>query len=323
MAFINCDTFNDEKERVNDKFKQLDSKDKEHDAEIEALKNKDKEHDARIKVFEDAKPEVLVNNNFSTVTKNADGTITKTFPIEFIWNKGDYSNYGIDFHTTLNNECFIFKSLINKHFYRIYRQGVAYIPLSVLEMSEIVRADVIPLNHPGETDESAYILDKSDRLAVALNYYANPCQKLGLAVVTVTGYGNTNALDFAQTDPENVGEDAICDTLNNGQIIDFEKLYYLQNQTCTLNQRFIASGTVQAGDNVIYSSGGQVNIPNSLPIGTQYSIIQTTDNDVFLTGNGLIAPLNSSLTLSGKNAVVTVLIQDANTIRIFGQTKAG
>lgn len=95
------------------------------------------------------------------------------------------------------------------------------------------------------------------------------------------------------------------------------------NMPCEMNTNIVGSYTITNNDNVILSNGGTITIPNGLPNGRMFTIIQAGTGKVTLQGDGHIqvtAPLDGSLTLAGVNAVVSILIIN-NEARVFGQTE--
>lgn len=101
-----------------------------------------------------------------------------------------------------------------------------------------------------------------------------------------------------------------------------------RNQPCTVSCKHLSDGQdyiVTPYDEFITSSGGKIIVnAETLLVGTQFTVVQTTSNAVTIekAGNTTIhAPHKGTLKLAGKNAVVTIMRELNNNVRVFGQTE--
>nr|DAX35532.1 MAG TPA: hypothetical protein [Caudoviricetes sp.] len=101
------------------------------------------------------------------------------------------------------------------------------------------------------------------------------------------------------------------------------------NETCKVPCKNINSNyTVLDSDNTIISVAHDpitVTFPNNIPTGRMFTIIQAGAGEITLANagnNSFIAPREGGFKLGGVNAVVTVLYELGNTVRVFGDTKA-
>lgn len=97
------------------------------------------------------------------------------------------------------------------------------------------------------------------------------------------------------------------------------------SEPCTVSMDTVADGyTLVNSDNVLLSTGGTlaVNVTSAVK-GRQFTIVQTTDKPVTITGNGvtIVPPYLGTLVTAGINAVVTLMCEDKGKFRLFGQTK--
>lgn len=94
------------------------------------------------------------------------------------------------------------------------------------------------------------------------------------------------------------------------------------NETCKIPIIHAGSHTIADGNNTIISTGGTITVPQGIPVGRLFTVIQSTDAGVSIVGSGVTVhpPLDGTLNLAGKNAVVTILISGLNEARVFGQT---
>lgn len=94
---------------------------------------------------------------------------------------------------------------------------------------------------------------------------------------------------------------------------------HIKDELCTLGVTNQSSYTVQNTDDVIVSDGGTITFPSSISVGRAFTVIQATDTSVVLASDGTInPPLDKTLTMYGKNAVVTVIKTGANVFYVSG-----
>ena len=71
---------------------------------------------------------------------------------------------------------------------------------------------------------------------------------------------------------------------------------------------------------MLLSSGGTITFPASVPVGKQYTVIQTTDSDVTLVGQPTVYYPGGGAKLGGKHSAATVIKATATEWYVIGDT---
>nr|DAH05748.1 MAG TPA: hypothetical protein [Caudoviricetes sp.] len=101
------------------------------------------------------------------------------------------------------------------------------------------------------------------------------------------------------------------------------------NKTCKVPCKHVSANyTVQDDDNTLICINTApiiITLPDNIPQGRMFTIIQTTANKVTLVNGGnnrLVKPREGSLVLGGVDAAVTVLYEMGKVVRVFGDTES-
>lgn len=113
-------------------------------------------------------------------------------------------------------------------------------------------------------------------------------------------------------------------TIKSETLKELEKFKAKMEESCKVPIKNVGTYTLVEADNVIISSGGTITIPQGLPVGRLFTVIQSSNNLVNIlgsTGVTVIPPFEGSTVLAGINASVTIMITGNDQARIFGQTE--
>lgn len=128
---------------------------------------------------------------------------------------------------------------------------------------------------------------------------------------------------------EQADEIAALKAKNAAQDQEINVLKAKQAETCKVPCKHVDSNyTIQDTDNTLICTNTKpITItldPKTVPQGRVFTVVQSSTGKISFTStipNKLIAPLDGSLTMAGTNAVVSVLFEINQYVRIFGQTE--
>lgn len=108
--------------------------------------------------------------------------------------------------------------------------------------------------------------------------------------------------------------------LGSGLTIKDDKLNIDDDGICTQLVKSVNDYTALPTDEILLSSGGTITFPASIPVGKQYTVIQTTDSGVTLVGQPTVYYPGGGAKLGGKHSAATVIKATATEWYVIGDT---
>ena len=157
---------------------------------------------------------------------------------------------------------------------------------------------------------------------IDLSRFANPAPVLPVTSGGVTGTGASN--NHIRLNLGNgltlTPDGKLTLNLGDGLTIKDGRVSIDDDGICTQTVKAVNTYTALSTDELLLSSGGTITFPASVPVGKQYTVIQTTDSDVTLVGQPTVYYPGGGAKLGGKHSAATVIKATATEWYVIGDT---